>query len=169
MRCGPASEEEIAISGHGLWRLAGALLLIAALLLGAFGLPGNGWESGPPIPASVVVANDDDDDDEDDDKDDEDDNEDEQEVNGQVVSPVPGVPGVNLAASPPELYVAELGGLVRVQVIRPGEIERSGVREGDHVSIDGQRVSDVFLGSDIEVRTRCCPAPRDDDEDDDDD
>ena len=158
------------MSGHGLWRLASALLLIAALLVGAFGLPGNRWGSGPPLPASVVVAGgDEDDEDDDDDDDEEDDNEDEREVNGQVVSPLPGVPGVNLAAAPPELYVAELGGLVRVQVIRPGEIERTGVREGDHVSIDGQRLSDVFLGSDIEVRTRCCPPPRDDDDDEDDD
>ena len=156
------------MSGHRLWRLASALLLTAALFLGAFGLPGVRWGSGPQLPAPVVVADEDDDDgDDDDDDEDGEDNEDEREVNGQVVSPVPGVPGVNLAVSPPELYVAELGGLVRVQVIRPGEIERSGVRDGDHVSIDGQRISDVFLGSDIEVRTRCCPAPGEDDDDDD--
>jgi len=119
--------------------------------------------SPQPDPGMVVFAKDDDDDDKNDretDDDDDNESENERELRGQVLE-------IYKDRKPPELIVATIDGKVTVKVLRSGEIDREGVKPGDHVSLDGEKIHELlFEATDIEVTTRCCPRPRSDDDDD---
>ena len=154
------------------WRLAGALLLAVALLGGIVALPNGAATAGLRTAEAAVAADrqnaDDDDDDEsdNDDDNDDDDQDEERELDGQVVSPSAGVPGVNRGAAPPEIYVATLDGVVKVVITRPAALDESGVQEGDHVRVDGERVYELlFMGSHIDVKDHCCGDIREGDDD----
>jgi hypothetical protein len=143
---------------RGLWRLGRLLLLIAALAVGTAGLAGS-WSSSDTSVALASVAADQNDNDEDQNNDNDD--EANRELEGQVVSPGGGFPGINRDARPdlgrpyPEMYVANVDGIVVVRVVRPEQLDISGVREGDHVSVDGVKINAfLFDAYNIEVTER---------------
>ena len=158
--------------GYTFWRIASALVLVVGLLIGFVGLPTAPAAPGVSVALASVAADrqnaDDDDDDESDNDDDNDDGDqdEERQLVGQVVSPKAGVAGVNRGATPPEIYVATIDGVVTVVLNRPAALDESGVREGDHVLVDGERVHELlFMGNRIDVKDRCCGEVRDGNDD----
>lgn len=77
------------------------------------------------------------------------------EARGQVLEIYPDL-------VPPELVIANIDGRMTVRVMKADQIKTSGVRLGDHVSVDGEKISEVlFEAYTIDVTRRCCPRPGD--------
>jgi hypothetical protein len=124
--------------------LAATLLFGSVLALGLF------FSVGVP---TAALADDDDDDDDDDDNEDELDED--HEARGQVLEIYPD-------RVPPELVIANVDGKMTVKVIKTDQLRASGVKLGDHVSVDGEKISEVlFEAYTIDVTRRCCPSPGD--------
>ncbi len=163
-----------------LWRLAQALVLTGLIVGAATGLAAPVTPSlYPTALASVAAYHDDNDNDDGDNGDngdndndnDDNDNDDEARVlRGQVVSPAPGVlPAIDRNLNPPVMFVANIDGIVTVPVLDPPDLDASGVQPGDHVRLDGRKITEfLFEATDIEVTERCCPAPQAADDDGDD-
>ena len=135
-----------------LWRLGQALLLIGMVAGMAAGLAGGPSAATAPVAIASVAADNDNDDNDDDPN----------VLRGQVVSPAPGtLPAIDRSASPPVMFIANIDGIVTVLVLDPSQLDTSGVQRGDHVRLDGQKISELlFEATDIEVTQRCCPSPR---------
>jgi hypothetical protein len=125
-------------------------LLAVAMIAGTFAGLAASW-SGSPSVALASVAADSNDNDEDDRT-----NED-TDLRGQVVSPGDGRPGIDRDAQPyPLMYVANIDGVVTVEFIGGRKaLDESGVKEGDTVSVDGNKVDTFFFqGTNLEVKER---------------
>ena len=67
------------------------------------------------------------------------------ELTGQVME-------INTLKDPPEMVLATFDGLAVVRMLKKDEIARNAVRLGDHVSIVGEKISEVeFEGNSIHV------------------
>lgn len=58
------------------------------------------------------------------------------ELDGQVVD-------INTLRNPPEMRVATVDGIVRVRLLTTDLIQKNGVRTGDHVTLVGEKISEV--------------------------
>jgi hypothetical protein len=136
---------------HISWRLRLTLLLVAIM----FGMATSvSWlvVSDAPQAFATAAADDEDEDDEgdDDEDEDEDDDDDEEahELEGSVLR-------IDRGKNPPEVIVGTLDGEVLVRMHKTDELDIHGVREGDYVSIDGEKVHELlFEGTNIEVKRR---------------
>lgn len=136
--------------GSSFGRWARALLLVGVIALAATGLmsvPG-----ASPNAASVAFAGpalDNNSDNNDDPTGD--DNNDERQLRGQVIEMYPDL-------SPPEILVATTGENVWARLYNK-QLERSGVRLGDHVRLQGEYNKGIFDAYEVDVQDRCCSGP----------
>jgi hypothetical protein len=120
------------------WRPRRTLLVVTAIAIGLATLVGAFSPSpGMVVQASVVFDDNDDDEDED---------EEDREIEGQVVS-------IDKSKNPPELVVGTIDGEVVVRMLKTDEIDIQGVKVGDYVNIDGEKIHELlFEGTYIERR-----------------
>jgi hypothetical protein len=133
--------------GNSFGRWARALLLVGVIALAATGfmsVPG-----ASPNATSVAFAGPALDDNNDDPTGD--DNNAERELQGQVIDFYPDL-------SPPEILVATTHESVWARLYNE-QLERSGVRMGDHVRLQGEYNKGVFDAYEVDVQDRCCPGP----------
>jgi hypothetical protein len=88
---------------------------------------------------------------------------DDRQTTGQVME-------INTLADPPELWIANGDGLVHVRLLTTDLIAKNGVRLGDHITVIGEKVSEVeFECQELNVDARYGVNDEDDDDDDEDD
>jgi hypothetical protein len=119
--------------------LVGVIALAAASMLSASG-PG---PSATSVAFAVPAADDNNDDPTGDD------NNEERELQGQVIE-------LHEDRNPPQALVATLGEDVWANLYND-QLHRSGVRQGDHVRMQGEYNKGVFDAYEIDVQDRCCP------------
>lgn len=124
-------------------RFGHMLLLLAAIAVGIAGLVSTLSPMGPSVAlASVVMDNDNDDGDNDNDDDAN------RILEGTVVS-------IDRTKNPPEMVLANLDGNVLVKMFKTDEFDITGVKVGDYVSVDGEKINTfLFESNKIEVLDR---------------
>ena len=131
------------MQGLGIWRLAQALLLGAALVAVVANTGPVAVGDTPIVHAGVAQANDNDDRRNAGNDDDEDHN-----LNGQVLE-------INTLKDPPELILATTDGEVLVRVFKTDEIAMNGVGLGDHIAAKGEKVHEqLFEATELSVAER---------------
>src|SRR5215216_3720423 len=78
-----------------------------------------------------------------------DDNNEERELRGQVIE-------LHEDRNPPQALVATLGENVWANLYND-QLHRSGIRQGDHVHMQGEYNKGVFDAYQVDVQDRCCP------------
>lgn len=146
------------MAGRRFWHSGRALLLGAALVAGSTGVmaiaPG---ASVPVAEAGVAQGKDKDDKDRRESKKNKGDDGDQDHVlNGQVLE-------INTLKDPPELVVGSVDGQTVVRVLKTDEIAINGVRLGDYVELDGEKLDEtVFEATQIAVAERYSDVSNDD-------
>lgn len=154
--------------GRALWRSGHVLLLVAVLTFGIAGVA----NTVSPLNTPIALAGDNDNRGSDDN--DDDDDQEQNEVEGQILTvrcpstkgtdrsvaavctDLPEgfvIPAVNRNSSPPDFYLFNVDGAVRVIVRDRGKLE--GISECNYVSVDGERINaNLFEADDISVDDR---------------
>ena len=128
------------MQGLGIWRLAQALLLGAALVAVIATTGPVAVGDTPIVHAGVAQSNDNDDRRDRGNDDDEDHN-----LNGQVLE-------INTLKDPPELILATTDGAVVVRVFKTDEIALNGVGLGDHITAKGEKIHEqLFEATELSV------------------
>lgn len=85
---------------------------------------------------------------------------DDRQTTGQVLE-------INTLKDPPEMWIANADGRVRVRMLTTDLIAKNGVRLGDHVTVIGEKISEVeFDCQELSVDGRLGDDDDDEDEDD---
>src|SRR3954464_15739986 len=63
-------------------------------------------------------------------------NRDDHQTTGQVMD-------INTLKDPPEMWIANMDGVVHVRMLTTDLIDKNGVRLGDHVTVIGEKISEV--------------------------
>lgn len=88
---------------------------------------------------------------------------DDRQTTGQVLE-------IDTLKSPPEMVIANSDGLVKVRCLKTDIIALNGVRLGDHVTVTGEKISEVeFEAQDMTVDGHLGDEDDDDDDDEEDD
>ena len=88
---------------------------------------------------------------------------DDHQTTGQVLE-------INTLKDPPEMMLANTDGVVKVRMLTKDLIEKNGVRLGDHVTLVGEKISEVeFDCQEMSVDSHLGESDDDDDDDDDED
>ena len=131
-----------------LWIAGRAAVVGAAIVAASFGISAIVPSSHPSVAeASVAFGNKDNDKDKDQkDKHDKGGDHDEDHVlNGQVID-------MNTLKDPPELYVGGVDGMTTVKVLKTDEIDINGVRLGDYIQANGEKVNEqLFEATELSV------------------
>jgi len=144
--------------GHHVWRFGRLLILIAVVAIGTAGWASALSPTGPSVATASAVA-----DSNDNDEDDDNDNKDQNELEGQVLpvqcplargsradvdvvcAGLPEgfvIPAINRSSNPPDAYVHNLDGAVRVTFTDRSLLDQ--FSEGNYVRLSGTRL-DTFL------------------------
>ena len=143
--------------GRGIWRLARALTLVAAV---AFATASVGPAIVGDVPTALANKHKDNDKDEKSKKNADKDRDEDRVLRGQVLE-------IDTLKAPPELIIGTTDGPSVVKVFKTDEIAMNGVRLGDHIEINGEKISEVlFEATEISVSERYSGAANDNDEDD---
>lgn len=82
---------------------------------------------------------------------------DDRQVSGQVLE-------INTLKDPPEMWIANMDGIVHVRLLTTDLIAKNAVRLGDHVTVIGEKISEVeFDAQDMSVDGHLGDDPDDDD------
>jgi hypothetical protein len=132
-----------------LWRTGRALFLGAVLVAASFGVSTIMPNSHSSVAeASVAQGNKDNDKNDKDQKDKHDkggDHDEDHVLNGQVID-------MNTLKDPPELYVGGVDGLTTVKVLKTDEIAINGVRLGDYIQANGEKINEqLFEATELSV------------------
>jgi hypothetical protein len=142
---------------YRLRSFAQMLLIVAAMVVAATGFAALASPTHAPV-AFADVTQDKDDDDKDDNRGSNQGNDDDEDhvAQGQVLE-------INTLRDPPEIQVAGFDGVMLVTMLKKDELERNGVRLGDHVRLQGEKIHEYrFEATQIEVTNRCCGKPDND-------
>ncbi len=144
--------------GHQFWRFGRLLILIAVVAIGTAGWASAASPSGPSVALASVAA-----DSNENEEDDDNDNQDQGELEGQVLAvqcplargsrpdvaavcaDLPEgfvIPAINRGSNPPDAYVHNLDGAVRVIFTDRSLLDQ--FSEGDYIRLSGNRL-DTFL------------------------
>lgn len=83
---------------------------------------------------------------------------DDHQVSGQVLE-------INTLKDPPEMWIANMDGIVHVRMLTTDLIEKNAVRLGDHVTVIGEKISEVaFDAQEMSVDGHLGDDPDDDDD-----
>lgn len=67
---------------------------------------------------------------------------------------------INRDVDPPELQMADFDGKVIIKVIKTDEIDVQGVKPGDHIRADGEKIHEfLFEATQLTVTAKCCKKP----------
>ncbi len=138
---------------RSFWRYAQSLLLVAALVVAVASLASSLSASLMSVALADIVAGKNDNNRA---KNKGNDNDEDHQLRGQVLS-------IDKDKRPPEMIVADIDGKVLVRVLKTDEIDKNGVRPGDHVHLEGEKINELlFEATNIDVTRRCCPSPDND-------
>ena len=143
------------------WRLGRALFFGAALLTGtsalAVTLPSSG--ASVTVAEATVLQKDDDKKDKDKNKNRGSDDDEDHVVRGQVLE-------IDTLKDPPELIMGSVDGQTVIRVLKTDEIAINGVRLGDYIEANGEKVSEVlFEATQLSVSERYGDAKNDNSDD----
>ena len=137
--------------GDSFGRWARALLLVGVIAFAAMSfamVPGASPNAASVAFAGPAAGNDNNEDPT------SDDNNDERILRGQVLE-------LHEDMSPPEALVATTGENVWARLYND-QLHRSGVRSGDHVTMQGEYNKGIFDAYQVDVTDRCCSGPNND-------
>jgi hypothetical protein len=84
---------------------------------------------------------------------------DDRQVSGQVLE-------INTLKDPPEMWIANMDGVVHVRMLTTDLIDKNGVRLGDHVTVIGEKLSEVaFDAQEMSVDAHLGDDPNDNEDD----
>ncbi len=131
------------------WRTTRALFVGVAIVGASFGISTIVPSSHPSVAeASVAQGNKDNDKNDKDQKDKHDkggDHDEDHVLNGQVID-------MNTLKDPPELYVGGVDGMTTVKVLKTDEIAMNGVRLGDYIQANGEKINEqLFEATELSV------------------
>ncbi len=121
------------------WRLGRALFIGAALLAGTSALAVTLPDAGASVSvAEATVLHKDDDDKKDKNKNQGSDDDEDHVMRGQVLE-------IDTIKDPPELIIGSVDGRTVIRVLKTDEIAMNGVRLGDYIQANGEKVSEVLF------------------------